>query len=340
MKIGICTRTHDNWFEEFQQSCQSLGLEHKPILIGDDDWMDQVKGLDAFVWRVIMGDATCMAEARTKLPMIEDMGIPCFPNKKMLWLFDDKIRESLFLRQNDYPTPATHIFFEEDPARRHAQSAQYPLVVKSHCGASSGGVMMLNSPHETNRLLDRIFAPESIWNRIFAKFYVTPKLKRGDLLLSLAHHYRDSWPRYAYFQQFIRTDCDWRITTLGKRLVSVFMRKNRPDDFRASGSGLWEKVGEDQVPTEACDLALHISNTHRFTSMTYDFMRSDERWVIGELSYSFLLNRIYTDTLFLREEHGFVHCAPISVGVMHLCSLLDLPLPNQASATALAPHGR
>lgn len=339
MKIGICTRTHDNWLEEFKNACPALGLEFRLIQIGRDDWAEQLQGLDAFVWRLIMGDASCMAEAHTKIPLIEQMGIPCFPNTKMLWLFDDKIRESLFLRQHGYPTPATSIFFDEAPARAHADQATYPLIVKSHCGAASVGVMMLPTPREAHRLLDRIFQPDSLWSRALARCYTTPRLKKGDLLLSLNHHYRDSRPRYAYFQQFITTDCDWRITTLGKNLVSLFMRKNRPDDFRASGSGLWEKVETADVPTEACDLALKISNTHGFTCMTYDFMRAEEGWVIGELSYSFLLNRIYTDTLFLREEHGYVACDPIPVGVMHLCSLLDLPLPK-ASAVAQSAHGR
>jgi len=340
MKIGICTRTHESWLEEFKLSCEILGFQFQTILIGDDNWIEQIKGLDAFVWRVIMGDASCMAEARTKIPIIEEMGIPCFPNSKMLWLFDDKIRETLFLRQNGYPTPTTSIFFEEKPARIFAQNAQYPLVVKSHCGASSGGVMMLNTRQEADRLLSKIFSPESVWNRILAKYYITPRLKRGNLRLSLAHHYRNSQPKYIYFQQFINIECDWRITTLGRNIVSVFMRKNRPGDFRASGSGLWEKVEEGNLPTEACDLALKISNSHGFTSMTYDFMRAGEHWVIGELSYSFLLNRIYSDTLFLRTEQGYAPCGPIQIGVMHLCSLLDQPLPDPTGSAPRLAHGR
>ncbi len=329
MKIGICTRTHDNWLEEFKRSSQALGIEFRLIRIGGDDWIEQLQGLDGFVWRLIMGDASCMAEARTKIPLIEAMGIPCFPSAKMLWLFDDKIRETFFLRQHNYPTPTTSVFFDEEAARAHADAAEYPLIVKSHCGASSVGVMMLHSRRDAHRLLDRIFKGDSIWTRILARCYTTPRLKKGDLLLSLNHHYRNSRPRYAYFQQFIHTDCDWRITTLGKNLVSVFMRKNRPGDFRASGSGLWEKVKPSDLPTEACDLALRISNTHGFTSMTYDFMRSAGGWVIGELSYSFLLNRIYSDTLFLRQPEGYVDCAPIPIGVMHLSALLDLPLDAQ-----------
>ncbi len=330
MVIGICTRTHLPWFEEFKKACRILGLECKAIRIGEDDWMDQVRGIDAFFWRVIMGDPSCMAEAHIKIPLIEEMGIPCFPNKKMLWFFDDKIRESLFFRQNRYPTPKTSIFFDETAARQYAENAEYPIVVKSHCGAGSSGVSLLRTPTEARRLLDRIFRQNSLWGRMVARFYTTPRLKRGDLLLALRHHFRDSWPRYAYFQEFVHTDCDWRITTLGPNLVSVFVRRNRPKDFRASGSGLWEKVTLEDLPTDACDLALHISNTHGFTSMTYDFMRHRGNWVIGEMSYSFLLNDVYTETLFLRDSNGYRTSEPIPVGVMHLCALLDLSLPEES----------
>jgi len=134
--------------------------------------------------------------------------------------------------------------------------------------------------------------------------------------------FRKAWPRFAYFQEFIHIDRDWRITTLGQHLVSVFTRKNRPDDFRASGSGIWEKVDARELPVEACDLALRISNEHRFTSMTYDFMRHEDAWVIGEISYAFVLNAVYTETLFRREPHGYVRVEPIPIGVMHLQAMM------------------
>jgi glutathione synthase/RimK-type ligase-like ATP-grasp enzyme len=311
------------WSDEFSRSCASLGLDKKAIEIGADDWMEQLKGVDIFVWRLIMGDPSCMAEARTKIPLIESMGIRCFPNQKMLWLYDDKIRETFFLRQHGYPTPRTWAFFEEKSARNFATQAAYPMVIKSHCGASSGGVELLTSPKVALRLLDRVFRRSSLWDDVLEKYYYLPRLAKGDILVQLSSRYRGSRPRYAYFQEFLHIDRDWRITTLGKDLISVFSRKNRPEDFRASGSGIWEKVAVEDLPVEACDLALHISNTHQFTSMTYDFMKNGDRWVIGELSYAFVLNAVYTETLFKREEAGFVRVEPIAIGDMHLKAVQD-----------------
>jgi glutathione synthase/RimK-type ligase-like ATP-grasp enzyme len=311
------------WLEEFAQASSSLGMTHRIITIGSDDWMDQVKGLDCFVWRLIMSDPSCMAEARTKIPLLEAMGIRCFPNAKMLWLYDDKVRETFFLRRHGYPTPRTWVFFDQASAAAFVAGATYPLVAKSHCGAGSGGVVLLGSASEAEHLLGRMFRKPSLWAELLENYYYIPRLAKGDLLVQLSSRYRNAWPQYVYFQEFLTIDRDWRITTLGHDLVSVFARKNRPDDFRASGSGIWERVGVEELPREACDLALAISNAHGFTSMTYDFMWDGQRWVIGELSYAFVLNAVYTDTLFRREGAAYVQAAATPIGEMHLRAMLD-----------------
>jgi glutathione synthase/RimK-type ligase-like ATP-grasp enzyme len=334
-RIGLANAMSAGWLEEFRSACKSAGLDCCDIVVGRDDWMHQLEGVDAFIWRPVMGDPSNMAEIRTKIPLIEMMGIPCFPNSLMLWLYDDKIRESLFMRRHGYPTPETLIIFDENEAKAYAQRATYPLVTKTHMGASSSGVKLLRSASEAGSLLDRVFAKRTLWDRAMEKYYYIPRLAKGDFLLERRYRYRDYCPRYAYFQEFIKADGDWRITTLGRDLVSVFVRHNRPLDFRASGSGLWEKVTEEALPAEACDLALDISNRHGFTCMTYDFMQGPKGWVIGEISFAFVLNGIYSDTLFRRTESGYRYEAPIAIGKMHLDALSDAIALGGSSAGQL-----
>lgn len=319
--VGLSDRMAEGWLEEFRASCETIGFAHRVIFIGRDDWIKQLDGVDAFVWRPIMGDPTNMAEIRTKIPLIETIGIPCFPNSLMLWLYDDKIRESYFFRLHGYPTPKTFITFLEHEARKYVKQAAYPLVSKTHMGASASGVILLQNLHDAECLLDRIFAKRSLWDRAFEKYYYIPRLTNGNFLLERKYRYRDYCPRYAYFQEYIEGAGDWRITTLGRDLISAFVRRNRPLDFRASGSGLWEKVSVDSLPIEACELALKISNRHKFTSMTYDFMHGFGGWVIGEISFAFVLNRIYGNTLFRKTEGGFSTESFKSIGVMHLEAL-------------------
>lgn len=333
MRVGLCNRMASGWHDEFARACGALDLEARPVNVGADDWMDQVRGLDLFIWRLTMGDASAMAEARTKIPILERMGIRCFPNTEMLWLYDDKIRETFFMRQHGYPMPRTWIHFDEAAARGFAAEATYPLIAKAHCGASAGGVMLLKSAREALHLLGRTFRKTSLLDILMENYYYLPRLAKGDVTVQLGARYRNAWPRYAYFQEYLRIDKDWRITTLGRDLVSVFVRKNRPDDFRASGSGIWEKVEPADLPADACDLALDISNTHGFTSMTYDFMRKEDGWVIGEISYAFMLNAIYSDTLFRRERGVYGKAAPSPIGEMHLRAMID-----QMTEVSLATH--
>jgi glutathione synthase/RimK-type ligase-like ATP-grasp enzyme len=326
MIVGLNARMQripTDWRGEFEKACATLGLEARSVPVASHGWMEAVKAVDVFVWRPRMGDPSEMAEIRTKIPLIEAMGIPCFPNSLMLWLYDDKIRETLFLKAHGHPVPETFISFSEAEARTYLDGATYPLIAKTHMGASASGVVRLRDRAAALELLKGIFRPQSLMEKVMEKYHYLPRMAKGDFLLSRKYRYLNACPSYIYAQEFIETDSDWRITTLGTDLLSVFVRRNRPDDFRASGSGLWEMVEPEDLPAEACDLALEISNRHGFTSMAYDFMLGPKGWVIGEISMTFVLNAVYTTTLFRRTPAGYVKQAPIPIGVMHLSALME-----------------
>ena len=326
MIVGLSARmqrTPTGWRDEFEKACATLNLEARVVPVDSHGWMEAVKAVDVFVWRPKMGDPSEMAEIRTKIPLIEAMGIPCFPNSLMLWLYDDKIRETLFLKAHGHPVPETFISFNEEEARTYLEGAAYPLIAKTHMGASASGVVRLQDRAAAMRLLKGIFRRQNLVEKVLEKYHYLPRLAKGDFLLARKYRYLNACPSYIYAQEFIEADSDWRITTLGADLLSVFVRRNRPDDFRASGSGLWEMVELEDLPTEACDLALEISNRHGFTSMAYDFMKGPKGWVIGEISMAFVLNAVYTTTLFRRTSAGYAKQAPIPIGVMHLSALME-----------------
>jgi glutathione synthase/RimK-type ligase-like ATP-grasp enzyme len=265
-----------------------------------------------------------MVQMRAKIPLIEQMGVRCFPNSQMLWLFDDKIRETFFLQKNDYPTPKTFISFCPKEASKFLDDTEYPIVAKSHIGASSGGVVLLKDKKEAARLVRRSFRTLTLWDKVLAKYYYLPRLAKGDPVSQLRFAHRRAWPQYVYFQEFIATSFDWRVTTFGDGLVSAFVRNNRPGDFRASGSGSWNMVDERELPVEACELAMKISSAHGFTTMTYDFMPSKAAgWLIGEMSFGFLLNDVYSNTLFRRCSGGYAKVPPIRCGALILNSIIN-----------------
>jgi len=88
-------------------------------------------------------------------------------------------------------------------------------------------------------------------------------------------------------QEFCRgNQGDVRIVVIGHRVMGFF-RRNRPGDFRASGSGLIEYLAELDAP--CVRIAYEISQQNDFESMSYDFVRDNQRrWVVLECSYTYV----------------------------------------------------
>ncbi len=88
-------------------------------------------------------------------------------------------------------------------------------------------------------------------------------------------------------QEYCRNnDGDLRIVVIGNRVMGFF-RRNRPNDFRASGSGLIEYV--EELEPACVRIAYDISSQMGFDSMAYDFVRDNQgRWVVLECSYTYI----------------------------------------------------
>jgi hypothetical protein len=89
---------------------------------------------------------------------------------------------------------------------------------------------------------------------------------------------------YLLFQEFLPgNDFDIRITVIGNRAFA-FRRHNRPNDFRASGSGRidWDST---QIPEDAILLAFETARILQTQSLAVDVLRRDGKPVIAEISY-------------------------------------------------------
>lgn len=321
MIVGIADQMPKKWADEFVQACRRLGLSYRRVAIGSHDWLHEVDGVDCLVWRVSIAEPSIVMEARAKIPLIESLGITCFPSSQMLWLYDDKVRQALFAQRYHIPMPATHISFDRADAETYlCREAAFPLVRKTSSGASSDGVTLLRNLRQAKCAMRKEFNERSLGSRLL-RAVLKPAQQRQMVCAArrLAALRRE---RYFLVQEFIPTDGDWRVTTFGRGIVSVFKRMNRQGDFRASGSGQWEMCDDSTAPLEPCRLAMDISAAHGFTSMAYDFLQSDHGWLIGEMSYTFLLHRVYTETLFQYCDASFRKIDPAPIGELHLRALL------------------
>jgi len=88
-------------------------------------------------------------------------------------------------------------------------------------------------------------------------------------------------------QEHCVNDWDYRVLTIGNRGFA-YKRVNRPNDFRASGSGNLLFVGPEEIDFEVIELCYRVSCENGFECMAYDVLRdNDGRWVILEFSYTF-----------------------------------------------------
>lgn len=97
---------------------------------------------------------------------------------------------------------------------------------------------------------------------------------------------------------------DMRVMVVGNKVFG-FARANRPDDFRASGSGKIEYV--DDLPQACVETAHQISRECGFICMAYDFILNNlHRWVIAEISYTFVSEPPTHCQYYYDAEQGFV----------------------------------
>jgi hypothetical protein len=92
---------------------------------------------------------------------------------------------------------------------------------------------------------------------------------------------------YIYFQEFLPDNAyDTRVQITGKRAFA-FVRYNRPNDFRASGSNNWS-LAHEKIDMRFVRIAFDVSFKLNFQSMAYDFIYDKQRQpVIVEISYCY-----------------------------------------------------
>lgn len=96
----------------------------------------------------------------------------------------------------------------------------------------------------------------------------------------------DLHKNHIYFQEFLpENQFDTRITVIGRRAFG-FRRLNRPNDFRASGSGRidWDPQGIDQG---SIVLGFEVAARLGTQSVALDVLRKEDRQVVSEISYTY-----------------------------------------------------
>lgn len=272
-----------------------------------------------------------------------NMGVSCLPNWRTSWHFDDKIAQSAMLKSFGAYFVPYWVFWDKNAAMNWVETAPFPLVFKLNGGAGSLNVLKVDNKLQAIKLIELMFGrgitrggiPGS---QLLSTYrYDLKKLLRSEgkklmQALGLKYSALQDWGRdrgYVYFQKFMpNNDHDTRITVIfGKAFA--FIRRNRPNDFRSSGSGL---ISYDQhsIDMRCVKIALEVSKHFGFQTMAYDFLYDeDKNPVINEFCCQFIDRAVYACPGYWSEDLSWIEGSywPQFMQLKALFSTRDLSQP-------------
>ena len=291
MRIAIVDRAlsfSDRWLDR----ARSRGFAATTIDPYDNDIIERLRVVDAFLWHVPQYSPRDELLARHLIYSAELMGVRTFPSTATYWAFDDKLAQKYLLEAAGLNFVPTYVFYDKASALRWITDATFPLVHKLRCGAGSRNVRLVRSRREASRIVDIAFGtgfPVSSGNfedaagklrsgRIGSKELIA-KLLRAPATLRRIRRINKNAPRergYVYFQEFQGGNAyDTRVTVVGDRAFA-FMRRTRQGDFRASGSGDID-YDDARIDTRCVADAFVAADLFKTQSLCLDFVLDARR---------------------------------------------------------------
>lgn len=292
---------------KYEAILKQNGIAYQIVDSHEDRFWDDLAGSRLFI--MFLGQTQMHLQRQINLITTIDryLKIPCFPNWDMVWHFDDKVAQQHLLEAMSFPVAKSHVFWNKELALEWADKTSYPKVFKLKGGAGSLNVVIVNSQRHANLLINKMFSKGIRSGRvpgvdllsIFRGSYKTMfKSYLKELLYDIGARSStiEDWSRhqgYAYFQDFLPGNTyDTRVTVIGDRAFG-FLRHNRHNDFRSSGSGNIDFT-PDRVDMRMIKAAFKISQALNFQTMAYDFLFDAKREpVVNEMCCQFADWAIY-----------------------------------------------
>jgi glutathione synthase/RimK-type ligase-like ATP-grasp enzyme len=280
MKLGIIKSFKEiDWLvESYINACEELGVEYVILDLLKNNWIEDI--LEAKVDGILVRAKGNIQEQKSffdeRLSIInEDLGIPVYPSRKEIFLYENKRMYAYWLKAHNFPHAPTYIFYEKARALEFLKSAKLPLVFKTNGGASSSGVEIIRTKARAKFQIHRIFGmldPRLSFGKTpWGKYGIFPVPKFG---MTQKH--------YVIIQDFIPIKWEWRIIKIAESYFGH--QKLLKGDF-ASGS---DRVGWVEPPKELLYLVKDLCEAGSFDSMAMDVLESlDGKFYINEIQSLF-----------------------------------------------------
>ncbi|NCD34234.1 MAG: hypothetical protein EOL87_12580 [Spartobacteria bacterium] len=285
---------------------EEQGIETRDVDVYLPDILSQLKGCAGFMWR--WGHYAKMRQvAKRLLPVLEnDLGMCVYPSQATCRHYDDKGMQSLLFTAYDIPTPETWVFYSESAALQWIEGCTYPVVVKLSGGAGASNVVLLKTQREAREVVFRLFSSgvrslsevdttnvrdEDSIGFLLKKTWQL-MCRRNDPVCAVPPECWEVHKDYVLFQEFIpHNEYDTRVTIIGNRAFG-YRRYNRPDDFRASGSGSYD-VSPELIDQRAVKLAFQTAKKLRTDSCGMDIIWKNGVPLVVEVSYTYVTSMVH-----------------------------------------------
>ena len=284
----------ESFSKRWAETLTEAGHEACPVDVFRADFFEQITGCDGFLWWFPPIPFPRDMARRLMLALGHTAQIPTFPDWKSGWHFDDKVAQNYLLQAAGLPIPRTWVFWQAKDALEFCRTAEYPLVIKLRSGVYSQNVQLLRNLEEAEFWVRQLFnygltnldQPASAPLPRFAK-----RLRAAARELFRGHGPSigglDFHKDYLLVQEFVPgNDFDTRITVIGNRAFS-FRRANRPQDFRASGSGILN-YDRSLIEQDTIRLAFQVAASLSVQTICMDILRHAGKPVVCEVSYYFI----------------------------------------------------
>lgn len=287
------------WHERFAEALETLRQEGLPIdydilNLEGNNWGRLVQSYPVVVWKPSYMGPQAAAQFAAKIYALQNLyGKMVLPNFNTIWHFENKNAQKYIFESLSLPTPSTVASFDYQDAVKLLKREEFPLVFKKAYGAGSQNVELIKSIKQALSRVTRVFS-QQLWRDSVEHTLDTKK----SFFLNLNKRWlwwkvldvimeREHFGASVYWQRFIPGNAaDLRITVIGDTYAVGFWRKNRANDFRASGSGNLDY--DSPVPFDVVRYCRDINKALDFDSMAYDILFKNGQFLIVEMSYGYV----------------------------------------------------
>jgi len=262
-RIGIIKEFYQ-YHKSYIAACHDLKISYKLIDITKNNWIENIENSNCEIFlfwpSVGMNVWKNLYDDRIKF-MTDDLKKKVYPEPKALWLYENKIRTSEWLKIHNLPKPLHWVFYDKNEALNFAETCNYPIVYKTNIGASANGVKIIKNKNILKKLIKQAFS-----KGITTKGY---------------HPYDRDLGR-VYLQEYLKDVEEWRMIRINDSYFGY--RKEKVGEFH-SGSKSWSWLDPGR---ELLDLTKKVTDIGGFTSMDVDIFKTPEgKLYINELQTVF-----------------------------------------------------